>query len=115
MDKVATIIGENIRNIRKLNGFSTEALAEKIDIDTAYLGQCERGERRLGLDKMLELTKVLNITPNDILPVHKNEQNPNIDREEVLYKITKYFEDCSDNQLLMLSDLICKVIPYLKS
>lgn len=45
-----------------------EKLAEALDTETNYLGQCERGERRFSLDKLADLIEYFGITANDIIP-----------------------------------------------
>ena len=69
MDELSFEIGKNIRKYRKLKGLTLEKLAEVLDTDTNYLGQCERGERRFSLDKLMDLIEYFGITANDILPV----------------------------------------------
>ena len=50
MDELSFEIGKNIRKYRKLKGLTLEKLAEVLETETNYLGQCERGERRFSLD-----------------------------------------------------------------
>ena len=69
MDELSFEIGKNIRKYRKLKGLTLEKLAEVMGTDTNYLGQCERGERRFSLDKLVDLIEYFDITANDIISV----------------------------------------------
>ena len=68
MDDLSFEIGKNIRKYRKLKGLTLEKLAEVLETETNYLGQCERGERRFSLDKLVDLIEYFGITANDIIP-----------------------------------------------
>ena len=67
MDELSFEIGKNIRKYRKLKGLTLEKLAEVLETETNYLGQCERGERRFSLDKLVDLIEYFGITANDII------------------------------------------------
>ena len=107
----AKTIGDNIRKHRHLRKMTREQLAEALELDTAYLGQCERGERQLGLSKTLQLISFFGVTPNDILPTPaaKNQRQG----EEYREKINLLMEDCSDRQLLAIYHTVSSVLPFL--
>ena len=67
MDELSAAIGRNIRKYRKLKGLTIEQLAEILETETNYLGQCERGERRFSIDKLVDIVKYFDITINDII------------------------------------------------
>ena len=46
------LLGKRIREERLRLGKTQESLAEEVNISTAYLGQIERGERSVTLDKL---------------------------------------------------------------
>ena len=73
MDNLSFEIGKNIRKYRKLKGLTLEKLAEVLETETNYLGQCERGERRFSLDKLIDLIEYFGITANDIIPIHNGK------------------------------------------
>lgn len=56
------LLGKHIREERKKLGYTQEQLAELINISSAYLGQIERGERSITLDKLIPLSKQLNVS-----------------------------------------------------
>lgn len=60
-------LGERIRNERIKLHLTQEKLAEAVNISTAYVGQIERGERSLTLDKLISIAKHLNVTVDYLL------------------------------------------------
>lgn len=61
------ILGKRIREERLRLNLTQERLSEDIEISTAYLGQIERGERSLTLDKLVKLANRLGVTVDYLL------------------------------------------------
>ena len=60
-------LGKRIREERLRLNLTQEHLSEEIGISTAYLGQIERGERSITLDKLIVLTNRLGVTVDFLL------------------------------------------------
>ena len=114
MDNLSFEIGKNIRKYRKLKGLTLEKLAEVLETETNYLGQCERGERRFSLDKLIDLIEYFGITANDIIPI--NNTTERMDRENNIYlqEINEILDTCSDNQLAVILNILKESVPFLK-
>lgn len=54
-----TRLGKRIKEERLRLNLTQEKLSEKVGISTAYLGQIERGERCITLDKLIPLANDL--------------------------------------------------------
>ena len=113
MDDLSSEIGKNIRKYRKLKGLTLEKLAEIMETDTNYLGQCERGERRFSLDKLVDLMEYFGITANDIIPYNDSSEN-SANKNIYIDEINAILKDCSDNQLAIVLNILNDTIPYLK-
>ena len=61
------MLGKRIREERLRLNLTQERLSEDIESSTAYLGQIERGERSLTLDKLVRLAKRLGVTVDYLL------------------------------------------------
>ena len=68
MDKLATLLGENIRSIRKKKGISQEGLALMCNVDRSYMGRIERGKVNLTVLKLYDIATSLDISPAVLLP-----------------------------------------------
>lgn len=54
-------LGKRIRELRNQCCLSREKLAELADINTYYLGEIERGEKKVSIDFLLKICNVLQI------------------------------------------------------
>ena len=62
-----TKLGNRIREERLRLNLTQEKLAESVNITSAYLGQIERGERGVKLDKLVAIARVLGVTVDFLL------------------------------------------------
>ncbi len=56
---VLEILGQRIRERRKILGWTQEELAEHANIDRSYIGGVERGERNLTFEVLSEICRAL--------------------------------------------------------
>ena len=68
MKNLATQIGLLIRHHRIEKHITQEKLALLCDIDRSYLGRIERGEVNITVVKLYEISKFLDVKPQDLLP-----------------------------------------------
>ncbi|PWL77944.1 XRE family transcriptional regulator [Candidatus Gastranaerophilales bacterium] len=54
-------IGKKIAYLRKNKKFSQERFSEKANISVIYLGKIERGEANPTLEKLIKITKALDV------------------------------------------------------
>ena len=60
-------IGERLKEIRKLRGFSQERLAEKVDISPRYLSRLEVGQKTPSIDTLARLAEALEVQVWELL------------------------------------------------
>lgn len=60
-------IGKTIYEIRKENGISQEAFANKIGVHRTYIGMIERGEKNITLVTLTKIAKGFNMHSWEIL------------------------------------------------
>lgn len=114
MDDLSFAIGQNIRKYRKLRGLTLEKLADVLETETNYLGQCERGERRFSLDKLIRLIQFFGVTANDIIPVQQEDGHLAEEKAACLQEIHALLEGCTPNQLAVIRNLSKETVPFLK-
>src|SRR5260370_26259162 len=88
-----TLFGRRLRSIRGRR--SRASVAEAAKISSGYLGELERGEKWPALDIIVELAKVLGVSPGTLLEFESEEVNPQILHE----KIASVLEDRDTKQL----------------
>lgn len=68
--------GVKIREIRKKNGFTQQALAEAVDISEMYISQIERGMKMPSLNLFIKIITALDVSADyvlrDALPTGKD-------------------------------------------
>jgi transcriptional regulator with XRE-family HTH domain len=77
-----TLFGKRLRSIRGKR--SRAAVAEAAKISSGYLGELERGEKWPALDIIVELAKVLGVSPGTLLEFESEEVNPQILHEKII-------------------------------
>lgn len=60
-------IGSNIKRLRTEQGITQKDLAEELDMNIQSVSQLERGIYKPSIEKLVEISEILNVTPNDIL------------------------------------------------
>lgn len=61
------MVGENIRLLRKERGLTQEELAERINLQQAYIGGAERGERNISMLTLQKIAAGLGVSPDEAL------------------------------------------------
>ena len=59
--------GANVRNLRKLRGFSQESFADACGLHRTYIGGIERGERNVCLNNIARIANTLGVSPQSLL------------------------------------------------
>jgi transcriptional regulator with XRE-family HTH domain len=77
-----TLFGKRLRSIRGKR--SRASVAEAAKISSGYLGELERGEKWPALDIIVELAKVLGVSPGTLLEFESEEVNPQILHEKII-------------------------------
>ncbi|MGA4497893.1 helix-turn-helix domain-containing protein [Bacillus bombysepticus] len=84
MSDFLKLVGENIRFLRKKRGLTQEELAERINLQQAYIGGVERGERNISMLTLQKIAAGLEISPDKILNLGNINLLDNPQREEFL-------------------------------
>ena len=58
-----------IKNLRKNKDLSREKLAELADMNTYYLGEIERGEKKASIDTLFKLCNVLDLKLHELVNI----------------------------------------------
>ena len=80
-------LGQKIKELRKIKGYSQEQFAEKIDIATNTLSSIERGNAFMTAPTLEKIIEVLNVTPKDLFSFDED-----LDNEDMYASILKNLE-----------------------
>ena len=70
-------LGIRIKNKRLSKNFTQEQLAEKVELSAVYIGQIERGERKMTIETLVKLANALDSSIEELLSdsTHKNKNS----------------------------------------
>lgn len=114
-------IGQKIREEREKLGLSRKEFAEIIGLSDYYVGQLERGERRMSLPVLVKISNCLHTSldclifeetsnayyAHDARSSYSCDNNNNIEINSLLNK-------CSPKELELIKKLIKTILPYLQ-
>lgn len=64
-------LGQRIRKLREEAGLSQEEFSKKIGINRVSISQLEKGERKILAEEIAKISKIFNITPDNLLDFNK--------------------------------------------
>ncbi|QWH88405.1 helix-turn-helix domain-containing protein [Bacillus toyonensis] len=99
MSDFLKLVGENIRFLRKKRGLTQEELAERINLQQAYIGGVERGERNISMLTLQKIADGLEVSPDLVLNFGNINLIDNPQRDESLSIITSLLHQKNVNEL----------------
>ncbi|MBK5493202.1 MULTISPECIES: helix-turn-helix domain-containing protein [Bacillus] len=99
MSDFLKLIGENVRFLRKKRGLTQEELAERINLQQAYIGGVERGERNISMLTLQKIADGLEVSPDLVLNFGNINLIDNPQRDESLSIITSLLHQKNVNEL----------------
>jgi transcriptional regulator with XRE-family HTH domain len=102
-----SLLGKRIREERLRLNLTQEKLAEDINISTAYLGQIERGERSVTLEKLIPLANRLGVTVDFLLADYISP-----DSDMSLNHLAQLFQNKTDAEKEMAVNVIKLLFSY---
>lgn len=91
-------VGNRIRALRKARGLTQQQLAELSNLDDAYIGSVERGERNISLDTLEKVIIAFDIQPTELfLPIESNEVK--VIQREAIDEYTALLNTLTSNQI----------------
>ncbi len=70
--EVQQFVGAAIEKIRKEKNMSREFLASKVNVSLDSIGNYERGQTAMGIDKLAEISRALDVDPGVIISETKS-------------------------------------------
>ncbi|MEX2462143.1 MAG: helix-turn-helix transcriptional regulator [Paenibacillaceae bacterium] len=85
MSLLVNLIGEKIRNLRKIKGITQEELGERAQLQHSYIGGVERGDRNISLETLEKIMTALDLSPSDWIHFGELEaKNEKLEKEKLL-------------------------------
>lgn len=84
MSDLRNAVGDRIRAIRKAKELTQQELAERSNLDDAYIGAVERGERNFSIDTLDKIIEGLDISPGELFLSGKRKSREETVRQQVI-------------------------------
>jgi len=101
------IIGRRIKSAREKKGLTQEKLAEELDVSNAYISKIERGKTPISLDRLSELSLVLEQSTEYLLSGSDSASDDYL-RNEIITML----EGCSPEKIKLISKVIKPIIEF---
>ncbi|NMB08951.1 MAG: helix-turn-helix transcriptional regulator [Tissierellia bacterium] len=124
-------IGNKIRLEREMLNLSREKLAEITELSPFYIGQIERGERKMSLDTLVKFANTFNVSIDyllfgsnlhnenlelknfyTVLETEDNNYNKELDSD--LKELLTILSRCSKEEIRLIKDMVVLIFPYIK-
>ncbi len=76
------IIGKHLRELREKKGLLLRQVAASLEVDTAYISKMERGEKSIKREYVLQLAKIYQANPEDLLTLWLTDKILEIIKDE---------------------------------
>lgn len=107
-------VGEKIRQERESFGLSREELAEKLNLSSTYIGQIERGDRRMRFDTFIKFAHFFHVSIDYLLAFEKlHAAFNNKAQEEELGQIVDLLKRCNSNELKAIKSVLLTLLPVI--
>ena len=94
------LIGKRIKKARRDKGITQEKFAEELGVSVSFISQVETGEKRFNLERITEVSKILERPINYFIDGYEEKDKSNF--EEVIDLLKKM----SDKQLKLALEII---------
>ncbi|WP_410986392.1 helix-turn-helix domain-containing protein [Bacillus cereus] len=115
MSAFLKLIGENIRFLRKKRGLTQEELAEQINLQQAYIGGVERGERNISMLTLQKIAVGLEVSPEKVLSLGNINLLTNSQRDEYLTIITSLIHQKDVDELQFILKFLHNFCEFVES
>ncbi len=87
---------------------SREKLAEVLDLSSVFIGQIERGERKMSLDTLCKIADFLNISLDYLVNGYSK-----LSREIDIEQIKSLINRCSRHEMSLITDVLSAILSNL--
>ncbi|MCF0126647.1 MAG: helix-turn-helix transcriptional regulator [Clostridia bacterium] len=102
------VIGERIRNARKKKGMTQERLAELIGVAVGYLSRVERGQSKVNLKRLSDISNALDISISEFITNIAPQNEQYLEKE-----FKKILDKCTSEQRKLIYN-VAKIISEIK-
>ena len=107
MDEISIKIGNRIKQIRQRKDISQEELALAANLNKAFVGQIERGQKNATIKTIEKVCFALDVTLHEFFSFELDEVDLHSDS---LIKVSSMLKQLDDKQVSQILDIMKKII-----
>lgn len=100
-------VGNNVKEMRKAVNLTQEELADLTGVSTVHVSHVETGKSGISVQFILELCRILSVTPNDVLSGEYGEPEVNINAQN-FFETSPYIKDGDREIICCIMDVMKK-------
>lgn len=100
-------IGKRIRNEREKLDLTREKFAELLDLSPNFVGQIERGEKKMSLETLVNISDCVRVSVDYII---KGVADDRVQKN----KLQKLIDRCSQEEVWLITDMVNSMLPHFK-
>ncbi|HOV79738.1 MAG TPA: helix-turn-helix transcriptional regulator [Bacillota bacterium] len=104
------LLGEKIKKMRLNKGLTQEALAEQTNLSAPYIGQIERGERKLSVETLVQIGNSLGASFDYLL-----QSDPRPKHDAALDELLAAFKGRTNSEIKMIIDVGKTILKHCKN
>jgi len=99
-------VGDRIRAEREKFGITREKFAETLSLSPFFVGQIERGERKMSISTLINVSECLRISIDYLIfgEIHK---------EEEYNSLQSLISKCSSSEAQIVEELVKTILPHI--
>ncbi|MED3995300.1 helix-turn-helix domain-containing protein [Peribacillus sp. NPDC096447] len=110
MSTLITLIGKNIKTIRKQKNLTQEALSEMCGLQTSFLAGIERGDRNITLQTLERIIDGLEVEPQELftfsnIKITEDYQN----KKEIIALIDSLLVGKSEKEIRLIYSIVSAI------
>ncbi|WP_150272866.1 helix-turn-helix domain-containing protein [Paenibacillus tepidiphilus] len=109
MTKLRNSVGDRIRDIRKAKGLTQQQLAELSNLDDAYIGSVERGERNFSIDSLEKIIDALKVHPSEFFQSYDKTNKVEAAQREAVDEYTVAMQGLSVEEIERMKRIVREV------
>jgi transcriptional regulator with XRE-family HTH domain len=103
-------LGKRVKEERLRVGLTQEALAETVGLSAVYIGQIERGERKLSLESLVSVANALNVSVESLL---RDSTEGNIN--SIITELVDLLRNHTYEEISLVTDIVKTTLSRLKN
>jgi transcriptional regulator with XRE-family HTH domain len=113
MNNLAKSVGERIKTIRGIKGFTQEVLAERSGLALSLLSEVERGTRNITLNNLEKILIALEVTPMEFFQIDYSFDKAQIERRKLLGDFMRTLQGRSNEEIKKTNKLIKEMFEFM--